>query len=208
VGVFCLVFLKISSEPRSHDFNVAIGNFNQIQKHKQTTRTREQTCQSLWIGNYPRFYLYCLVQSMLILKNILFFFMTGIKQTKFIHKCLCVYIYIYYVYIYAYRIKLGKGDDGKPVNYRKLEMYEMKWMYNSPNAVNMRDSLIAGCKHGGAVAMTIDPNKVVTYSGKRQYVFIYSCDGSFISKFEWVNSEGKLIHIGWTDDERVICVSE
>ncbi|KAL0479856.1 vacuolar protein-sorting protein VPS16, partial [Acrasis kona] len=105
-------------------------------------------------------------------------------------------------------VQLGKGKKGKPVYYRKKEIYAMEW--TSEN-VNLSDCLVCAATYGGPIAITRDPRKMlrVKNSDGKQYIYIYTCAGKLLSKFEWLlSSRGSLIHIGFSDEEALICVSD
>ncbi len=112
------------------------------------------------------------------------------------------------------RVQLGKGDNNRPVNFRKVPLYTSmhpQWSRQHEHHLNMSDCLMASCANAGAIAVTRDPTKLVQLRGpdaNKQFVYVYSCSGKLISRFEWqVQSRGQLIHLGWTHDECVICVT-
>ena len=46
--------------------------------------------------------------------------------------------------------QLGKGKRGKPVYYRKKELYTMEW---TDDDINLSDCLVACGKYGGPIGM-------------------------------------------------------
>jgi hypothetical protein len=61
------------------------------------------------------------------------------------------------------------------------------------------------------IAITRDPTKAIQLKARdfTQHIYIYTSSGSLISKIRWDSvSQGNLLHIGWSDDECIICVTE
>lgn len=92
---------------------------------------------------------------------------------------------------------------GRNVYYRKIELYHMEWK----GQVNLSDFIIAAAQFGGPIALTRDEKKLqkVTVSGKPN-IYIYSSSGLHISTIKW--NSGKLVHMGWTSTEELLCIQD
>lgn len=108
-------------------------------------------------------------------------------------------------------VQLGKGktSQGKPVYYRKKEIYEMAW---TDHDLNLSEYMIAASKFGGPLALTRDARKalrVTSHIDSKPFIFIYSSSGILLSKFMWKQpgKEGYIMAMGWTKDEHLLCVS-
>jgi len=68
--------------------------------------------------------------------------------------------------------------------------------------------MVAAAPFGGPVALVRDDKQIFLLGGAdvRPVVYIYSSAGRILSQFKW--ERGKLVKMGWTDEERLVCVLE
>jgi hypothetical protein len=102
-------------------------------------------------------------------------------------------------------VQLGKNKKGKPVYYRKKEIYTLDWQN-----VNLGEALIASAPFGGPIAITRNPRRATRIAGEaKPYVYIYSSAGKLLSKFIFAPSKkGVLMSMHWSDEEQLILITD
>mmetsp|Transcript_38830 Transcript_38830/g.91850 ORF Transcript_38830/g.91850 Transcript_38830/m.91850 type:complete len:845 (+) Transcript_38830:58-2592(+) len=87
--------------------------------------------------------------------------------------------------------------------YRKREIYEMAW-----GEVDLSKMVVAGSGFSGPIALLHDQQKVtqVTSGSMRPTLNFYTASGNSLASVPW--KHGKLVEMGWTEDERLVCVAE
>eukprot|EP00897_Mesotaenium_endlicherianum_P008023 jgi/Mesen1/7249/ME000373S06324 len=89
--------------------------------------------------------------------------------------------------------------------YCKREIYTMCW-----KGINLANHMVACGRFGGPIAIIRDQNKLLLLgrSATAPRVRILNAAGVLISSFAWDRPGGKLVQMGWTDEEVLICVVE
>eukprot|EP01113_Clastostelium_recurvatum_P007331 TRINITY_DN1340_c0_g1_i1.p1 TRINITY_DN1340_c0_g1~~TRINITY_DN1340_c0_g1_i1.p1 ORF type:complete len:828 (-),score=182.11 TRINITY_DN1340_c0_g1_i1:129-2612(-) len=104
-------------------------------------------------------------------------------------------------------VSLPTADWHQVVNryYRKREVYSMGW---APGEVDFSKLMAVAAPYGGPVAVTRDEKTIqaVTSGQLRPTLAMYSSSGTLLSSFIW--DKGRLVGMGWTENERLICVLE
>ncbi|KAJ8985073.1 hypothetical protein NQ317_019757 [Molorchus minor] len=92
---------------------------------------------------------------------------------------------------------------GRELYYRKFEIYSMAWHQD----VNL-ENFIASCgSYGGPIATRRDDQKFVKVQGTGQPIIsIFSGSGKQIVSFKWTRRP--IVYMGWSNDEKLICVQE
>ncbi|KAI8911364.1 Vps16, N-terminal region-domain-containing protein [Powellomyces hirtus] len=87
--------------------------------------------------------------------------------------------------------------------YCKYETYVMSW-----KNMNLSKYRIAVAPFGGPIAMIRDDKQVLALSSQstKPDMHIYTSAGALISQFQW--EKGRIMGMGWTDSEQLICVLE
>lgn len=87
--------------------------------------------------------------------------------------------------------------------YRKQEIYTMCW-----NNVDLSRHKVACAKFGGPIAMVRDESKMVQLRAEsaRAKLLLFSSSGKLLSSVPWDRPGGRLISLGWTDEEILLCV--
>ncbi|XP_014676105.1 PREDICTED: vacuolar protein sorting-associated protein 16 homolog [Priapulus caudatus] len=92
---------------------------------------------------------------------------------------------------------------GKNVFYSKYDLYSMRWV----EQVDPSKVLIVAAPYGGPIAVTRDDSKIVKVQGStKKVIFIYSAAGQKLSEFVW--NSGRIIHMGWSCSEDLLCVQD
>ena len=89
--------------------------------------------------------------------------------------------------------------------YRKIELYTSVF----DEDLDLENYFIAGAPFAGALALWRDTTKVTRYKSgitNKTGVDVYSCAGKLISHVNW--DKGVIKGLGWSEDERLIVVSE
>ncbi|CAG9864088.1 unnamed protein product [Phyllotreta striolata] len=87
--------------------------------------------------------------------------------------------------------------------YRKFEIYSMAWQ----NEINIENYALSCASFGGPIAIRRDDQKIIKVQGSGQpIIMIYSGSGKLIASFKW--SRRPIVHMGWTNDEELLCVQE
>jgi hypothetical protein len=77
--------------------------------------------------------------------------------------------------------------------------------------INLNDYAVAVGKYGGPIAFTRDMRKIlrVKTNDSKQFIYIYTCSGKLLSKFEWaVHKKGVIAHMFWSYEEHLVLVSK
>eukprot|EP01102_Stenamoeba_stenopodia_P011451 TRINITY_DN351_c0_g1_i4.p1 TRINITY_DN351_c0_g1~~TRINITY_DN351_c0_g1_i4.p1 ORF type:complete len:422 (+),score=90.51 TRINITY_DN351_c0_g1_i4:115-1380(+) len=87
--------------------------------------------------------------------------------------------------------------------YRKREVYSLRW-----EEVDLSKCVVASSSFGGAIALTRDEKKIVLVKGQqlKPSLQVFTSSGKLISRFPW--ESGRLVQMGWSTKEQLICVLE
>ena len=87
--------------------------------------------------------------------------------------------------------------------YRKQEIYTMCW-----NSVDLSRHKVACAKFGGPIAMVRDESKMVQLRAEsaRAKLLLFSSSGKLLASVPWDRPGGRLITLGWTEKEILLCV--
>lgn len=87
--------------------------------------------------------------------------------------------------------------------YRKQEIYNMCWQN-----IDLSRHKVACSRFGGPIAIIRDDSKIVQLRAEsaRPRLLIFSASGVLLASAPWDRPGGKLVGLGWTDDEILICV--
>ncbi|KAH8278657.1 hypothetical protein KR018_006656 [Drosophila ironensis] len=97
----------------------------------------------------------------------------------------------------------GEWFKVRPDYYRKVELTTPDW----PLDLDLEYMVVAAAPYGGPLATTRDPTKLVPVKGSaRPMIRIFDTTGKETGHILWNN--GKLISMGWSDMEELICVQE
>ncbi|XP_057651566.1 vacuolar protein sorting-associated protein 16 homolog [Diorhabda carinulata] len=92
---------------------------------------------------------------------------------------------------------------GRDAYYRKFEIYSMAWQ----NEVNVEHYIATAASYGGPIAIRRDDQKFLKVQGSGQPIItVYSGSGKQISSFKWTRRP--IVHMGWTNDEELLCIQE
>ena len=89
--------------------------------------------------------------------------------------------------------------------YRKIQLYDQIF---DPD-LELENYHIAGAPYSGALALWRDDSKIARYrvgTSTKSAIDIYSCSGRSISSISW--DKGSIRGLGWSDDERLLVVTE
>ncbi|XP_015182776.1 PREDICTED: vacuolar protein sorting-associated protein 16 homolog [Polistes dominula] len=91
---------------------------------------------------------------------------------------------------------------GRDIYFRKFELYPLTFQNEVSNT-----NLIAAAPYGGSIAITRHPKKLVKVQGSNKpVVLIYTSAGKLTAKFQW--NSGLLVHLGWSQQEELLCVQD
>ncbi|XP_054746626.1 vacuolar protein sorting-associated protein 16 homolog isoform X2 [Anastrepha obliqua] len=91
----------------------------------------------------------------------------------------------------------------RPDTYRKLDLFTPDW----PLDVDLEYMQLVGAPFGGPLAMMRDPKQIVPVKGSvKPMIRIFDTAGLELGKIMW--NHGKLINMGWSDTEELICVQD
>ncbi|KAI8601749.1 Vps16, N-terminal region-domain-containing protein [Dissophora ornata] len=88
--------------------------------------------------------------------------------------------------------------------YRKQEIYTMLW-----KQVDLSKYMIAGAPFGGPLALVRDDRKVHLLQKQQPIkpnIFLYTSSGKLMEPIQW--DKGRIIGMGWTENEQLLCVLE
>ncbi|KAH7835433.1 hypothetical protein Vadar_026116 [Vaccinium darrowii] len=90
--------------------------------------------------------------------------------------------------------------------YRKPEIYSMQWK----NKVDLSRNKVACAPFGGPIAVIRDDSKIVQLYAESalRKLRIFNSAGVQIAETVWKNPGGRLIGMGWTDDQILVCVTQ
>ncbi|CAH1109343.1 unnamed protein product [Psylliodes chrysocephalus] len=92
---------------------------------------------------------------------------------------------------------------GRDAYYRKFEIYSMSWHQE----VNIENYIASSASYGGPIAIRRDDQKILKVQGSGQPIIsIFSGSGKQIASFKW--SRRPIVHMGWTNDEELLCIQE
>ncbi|VEN47400.1 unnamed protein product [Callosobruchus maculatus] len=93
---------------------------------------------------------------------------------------------------------------GRDLYYRKFEIYNMFWQPN----VNLSNFIASSASYGGPIAIRHNEQKFVKVqgSGGQPVISIFSGSGTQIASFKWTRRP--IVHMGWTNDEELVCIQE
>ncbi|XP_066928946.1 vacuolar protein sorting-associated protein 16 homolog [Clytia hemisphaerica] len=87
------------------------------------------------------------------------------------------------------------------VYYRKVEVYSMLWK----DRVDLNKYVAAGGTYGGPIAL-VKKDAASGATNQKPVIYIFTAAGQEQAAFKW--DGGKLIQMGWSSSEELICVSE
>uniref|UniRef100_A0A1A9UWX3 Vacuolar protein sorting-associated protein 16 homolog n=1 Tax=Glossina austeni TaxID=7395 RepID=A0A1A9UWX3_GLOAU len=91
----------------------------------------------------------------------------------------------------------------QPNTYRKFDLHTPDW----PIDLDLEYMKVVCAPYGGPIAVTRDPQQIVPIKGTAKPVIrIFDTAGQELSKIWW--NHGKLISMGWSDMEELICVQD
>lgn len=87
--------------------------------------------------------------------------------------------------------------------YRKQEVYTMCWQN-----VDLSRHKVACAPFGGPIAIIRDDSKIVQLRAEsaRPRLLIYSASGTLRASIPWDRPGGRLVGLGWTEDETLVCI--
>ncbi|KAG6816140.1 hypothetical protein H0H87_008375 [Tephrocybe sp. NHM501043] len=90
--------------------------------------------------------------------------------------------------------------------YRRQQLYSV-----TGKLPNLGDYVVAGCRHGGPIAVMRDNSKLVALgrastSLSKAQIQLYSPAGEALLLLSW--EQGRIVRFGWTADERLVVVNE
>lgn len=92
---------------------------------------------------------------------------------------------------------------GRDAYYRKFEIYSMAWQHE----VNVEHYIATSASYGGPIAIRRDDQKFIKVQSSGQPIItVYSGSGKQISSFKW--NRRPIVHMGWTNDEELLCIQE
>ncbi|GLB42050.1 putative vps16, C-terminal region [Lyophyllum shimeji] len=96
-------------------------------------------------------------------------------------------------------------QDGN-VFYRRQQLYSV-----AGKLPNLSDYIVAGCRHGGPLALMRDTSKLIalgraTTSVSKTQIHVYSLAGEALLIISW--EQAKIVRFGWTLDERLVVLNE
>ncbi|XP_060525392.1 vacuolar protein sorting-associated protein 16 homolog isoform X2 [Cylas formicarius] len=93
---------------------------------------------------------------------------------------------------------------GRDLYYRKFEIYSMEW----PQEIKLENFIVSSAPYGGPMAIRRDDQKFVKIQGGvgQPVIYIFSASGKTITSFKW--SLKPIVHMGWSNDEKLICIQE
>ncbi|XP_050500351.1 vacuolar protein sorting-associated protein 16 homolog [Diabrotica virgifera virgifera] len=92
---------------------------------------------------------------------------------------------------------------GLDAYYRKFDVYTMAWQQE----VNLDNYVASSASYGGPIAIRRDDQKFLKVQGSGQPIIsIFSGSGKQIASFKWTRRP--IVHMGWTNEEELICIQE
>jgi len=96
---------------------------------------------------------------------------------------------------------LNEWDPLGDVYYRKLELYSMQWA----NRIDLSKFLVTVGAFGGPIALLRTAASDGTF-GEKGVIYIFTASGMQQATVKW--DGGKLIKMGWSNVEELVCVAE
>ena len=95
-------------------------------------------------------------------------------------------------------------DEIANSNYIRIELYAMNWTLLD---IDLTALIGVGAPYSGPVALRLDTSKLVKSSlaNKWKDITVFSSSGNLLAKIEKPN---KMLTMGWTLEEDLVCVSE
>lgn len=91
------------------------------------------------------------------------------------------------------------------VFYRRRELYSLGWSHASQD---LHDYLLASAPHGGYIALTRDPRKLVVL-GKaavlKPKILVYTAAGQLVESIPW-DPSNRIVGLGWTAGEQLAVI--
>jgi hypothetical protein len=92
---------------------------------------------------------------------------------------------------------------GRDLYFRKFEIYTMGWHQD----INLENFIATSAPYGGPIAIRRDEQKFIKVQGPGQPIIsIFSGSGKQITSFKW--TKRPIVCMGWSNDEKLICVQE
>ncbi|KAG0042078.1 hypothetical protein BGZ83_000922, partial [Gryganskiella cystojenkinii] len=88
--------------------------------------------------------------------------------------------------------------------YRKQEVYTMLW-----KQVDLSKYMIAAAPFGGPLALVRDDRKVILVQKQQPVkpsIYLYTSSGKLMEPIQW--DKGRIVGMGWTETEHLVCVLE
>ncbi|KND02893.1 tethering complex subunit VPS16 [Spizellomyces punctatus DAOM BR117] len=87
--------------------------------------------------------------------------------------------------------------------YCKQETYLMLW-----KDMDLSKFIVAAAPYGGPIAMIRDDKKILSLQNQtiKPVMHIYTSSGKLINQFQW--DKGRIVGMGWTNTEHLICILE
>lgn len=87
--------------------------------------------------------------------------------------------------------------------YRKFDLYNMVWAMDE----GLDHMIVSGAPYGGPIAVVRDRKQYVRILGtSKPVITLYNGVGTIISKIVW--NSGELVHMGWSNEEQLLCIQE
>jgi vacuolar protein sorting-associated protein 16 len=85
----------------------------------------------------------------------------------------------------------------------KQKLFSMLW-----GSLDLSKYIVACCPYGGPIAVIRNDRKMLAIHNQqiRRVMDIYTSAGKLINQFQW--EFGRIVSMGWTSDERLVCVLE
>ncbi|KAI8351246.1 Vps16, N-terminal region-domain-containing protein [Mortierella sp. GBAus27b] len=86
--------------------------------------------------------------------------------------------------------------------YRKQEIYVMLW-----DQINLLEYNLAAAPFGGPLALVRDDRKVLLLQKQQSVkpsIYLYTSSGKLLETIQW--EKGRIVGMGWTDNEQLLCV--
>ncbi|KAG0225975.1 hypothetical protein BGW42_003963 [Actinomortierella wolfii] len=88
--------------------------------------------------------------------------------------------------------------------YRKQEIYQMLW-----KQIDLSKYMVAAAPYGGPLALVRDDRKVLLLQRQQPVkpsICLYTSSGKLMEPIQW--DKGRIVGMGWTDSEKLLCVLE
>ncbi|KAL2918872.1 Vacuolar protein sorting-associated protein 16 [Polyrhizophydium stewartii] len=85
--------------------------------------------------------------------------------------------------------------------YRKHDVYHMMW-----TKMDLSRLTVAAAPFGGPIAAMRNDRKMIAAPTAKPVMHIFTSSGKLLSQFQW--DKGRIVAMGWTRSERLVCVME